>query len=302
MSDRQQDTFKFWLQQAELAAAKPDPLLPPLKKFTPKFTLPAVTNYRTTANATFWNSFPENKIITGVSPISATRLRSWSNAVGCSDKERFEKVCKNIENGANIGCKGRFRDPSTSTNAPSAYQFGAEVTDAIAGWVDQKIAAGPFDPKLRPKNAKVSGIMCRIKPNGTARVILNLSAPVGNAVNEGIDGDLFPAVMSSTSKWLEILDKAGRNCLIMKVDWANAYKHIPVRTEDLPLQYFNWMGKDFVELMLIFGAVSSAGLFDDLAKVVLDLVARQAHFPRDTSCSSLPPHMCWIHGQQIHNG
>jgi len=120
-----------------------------------------------------------------------------------------------------------------------------------------------------------------MKPNGTARVIMNLSAPLGNAVNEGIDGDLFPAVMSSTSKWLEILDKAGRNCLIMKVDWANAYKHIPVHSEDLPLQYFNWMGKDFIELMLIFGAVSSAGLFDDLAKVILDLVTRQAHFPRD---------------------
>jgi hypothetical protein len=66
-----------------------------------------------------------------------------------------------------------------------------------------------------------------------------------------------------------------------KVDWAAAYKHLAVRQEDVKLQYFNWMGKDFVELMLIFGAVSSAGLFDRLAKVVLDIVTRHARFPTD---------------------
>ncbi len=68
---------------------------------------------------------------------------------------------------------------------------------------------------------------------------------------------------------------------MMKVDWASAYKHLAVRPEDIPLQYFSWLGKDFVELMLIFGAVSSAGLYDRLAKVVLDLVIRHAKFPID---------------------
>jgi len=112
-------------------------------------------------------------------------------------------------------------------------------------------------------------------------MILNLSAPKGRCVNEGIDNDLFPATMSSTGKWLEVLDKAGKHCHMMKVDWASAYKHIAVRAEDLPLQYFSWLGKDFIELMLIFGAVSSAGLYDRLAKVVLDLVIRHAKFPPD---------------------
>jgi hypothetical protein len=112
-------------------------------------------------------------------------------------------------------------------------------------------------------------------------MILNLSAPKGRCVSKGIDNELFPATMSSTNKWLEVLDKAGRKCQMMKVDWASAYKHLAVRPEDIPLQYFSWLGKDFVELMLIFGAVSSAGLYDRLAKVVLDLVIRHAKFPID---------------------
>jgi hypothetical protein len=54
--------------------------------------------------------------------------------------------------------------------------------------------------------------------------------------------------MSSTKKWLQVLDKAGRGALIMKLDWASAYKHIAVRPEDIDLQFFSWLGMDFVEL------------------------------------------------------
>jgi hypothetical protein len=70
--------------------------------------------------------------------------------------------------------------------------------------------------------------MCRAKPNGSARIILNMSAPAGCSVNEGIDKDRFPATMSSTAKWLAVLNNCGRNCHIMKVDWSDAYKHIHV--------------------------------------------------------------------------
>jgi hypothetical protein len=121
--------------------------------------------------------------------------------------------------------------------------------------------------------------MCRIKPNGTARVILNLSAPKGLSVNDGINADDFPTSMSSTTRWLEILDTAGKSCSIAKVDWAAAYKHIAVRPEDIPLQYFSWLGKDFTELMLVFGGASSAGLYDRLAKTALDLILRWSKFP-----------------------
>jgi hypothetical protein len=88
-------------------------------------------------------------------------------------------------------------------------------------------------------------------------------------VNDGINADDFPTSMSSTTRWLEILDTAGKNCSIAKVDWAAAYKHIAVRPEDIPLQYFSWLGKDFTELMLVFGGASSAGLYDRLAKTAL---------------------------------
>ena len=84
--------------------------------------------------------------------------------------------------------------------------------------------------------------MTKAKPNGSVRVILNLSAPAGKSVNEGIDNAQFPATMSSTLKWLRILNKAGAGCYIMKIDWAAAYKQITVHPEDVNLQWFQWLG------------------------------------------------------------
>jgi hypothetical protein len=73
----------------------------------------------------------------------------------------------------------------------------------------------------------------------------------------------------------------------MKIDWANAYKHVHVKPKDLPLQYFSWLGKDFVKLMLVFGARSSAGIYDRLAKLVLCLVLAYSRFPPEMVCQYL---------------
>ena len=114
---------------------------------------------------------------------------------------------------------------------------------------------GPVPLNEIPGEAKVNGIMCRPKPDGSVRVILNMSAPKGCSVNDGIDNTLFPAEMSSTQKWLAVLDKAGHGCVIMKIDWSDAYKHIPAREVDIVLQWFTWLGMGFAELCLIFGTL-----------------------------------------------
>jgi hypothetical protein len=100
------------------------------------------------------------------------------------------------------------------------------------------------------------------------------------------------------AKWITVLDKAGRNCTIAKVDWAAAYKHIAVREEDVPLQYFHWLSRDFLELMLVFGGASSTGLYDRLAKTVQDFIVWYSKFPPEMVIQCLDnifgavPHRC----------
>lgn len=260
---------------------------PVMKTFSPKNGLPELECYRGAAPEWFWEKFPKNTEATKRSWICASKLRSVALAVGCTDWEALEKVCHDLQHGADIGCKGKFRSASRSKNATSVHEFPREITDAVCTWVKSGIVRGPVEGEEVPKDAKVNGIMCRRKPNGAARIIVNMSSPRGNSVNEGIDAAEFPAKMSSTGKWLEVLQAVGKGCKILKLDWAEAYKHVPVREEDLNLQWFEWLGKYFVELCLVFGTASSVGLFDRLAKVFLDLVLRWSKFPKEWVCQHL---------------
>ena len=68
-----------------------------------------------------------------------------------------------------------------------------------------------------------------------------------------------------------------------------------VNEEDLKLQWFMWLGKAFCELCLIFGSISSPGIFDRLAKIVIEIVIWRSKIPRslvsqhlDDCCAAAP--------------
>ena len=79
----------------------------------------------------------------------------------------------------------------------------------------------------------------------------------------------FEVTMSSTSRWLRALHKAGLGCYITKLDWAAAYKQLRAQHSCVREQFFKWCGKWFAELCLVFGGAGSVGLFERLAKVFL---------------------------------
>ena len=213
--------------------------------------------------------------------INPKALRIAALETNFPDKALLNEIYLDVKLGALIGCKGKFRNPSKASNAPSAITNGYRVADSIADWISRGWVFGPVDPSEVPPTAKFAGLMTREKPNGSVRVILNLSAPKGNSVNDGIDTTAFPTSMSSTTQWLRALNTAGKNCYMCKVDWSSAYKHLPVNREDSDLQWFSFLGKCFKETNLVFGCASLAGLFDRLAKLVLHIVVTKANFPRN---------------------
>ena len=273
-----------WVSKVSTSGLDP---LPPRKVFKPKYPLQQLFSYRLAAPTNYWSNFPINLVRPGRSRVSPIILKSLALKNGFRDIPLLESICNDLTVGADIGCKGSFRSPSRSTNAPSSYEFGPHVSDAIADWITKGFAFGPVNEEEVPVGAKINGIMCRQKPNGSVRIILNLSSPLGNSVNEGIDEKEFPASMSSTTKWLRVLNRAGRGCRMVKVDWSDAYKHVAVREQDLDLQWFSWLGKFFCELCLIFGSKSSVGLYDRLAKVVLFIVCKESGMPLHMVCQHL---------------
>ena len=267
--------------------ALPIPELPPMKTFKPKYNLPVLKSYKVKPDQSYWENFPTNYKPLCVSLVDPIKLKALALETGFQDNSTLDKICEDLTNGADIGCKGSSRTPSFSTNAPSAYEYAPHVSDAIADWLKKGFAYGPVPLEQIPATAKVNGIMTKPKPNGSVRIILNLSSPLGNCVNEGIDKDEFPTIMSSTTKWLRALHLAGRRAKMCKIDWADAYKHVAVCTKDTDLQWFSWLGFGFKELCLIFGCVSSAGIFDRLAKVIVHIAATKSNFPINRICQHL---------------
>ena len=255
--------------------------IPPAKRFKSKHNLPILDDYNSEAPDHFWDLFPKNLESSGSSMINGNKLKSLALECGYTDLPHLDKVVNWVVNGADIGCKGEFRNPSFANNSSSAYLDGLKVSDAIADWTKKKFAFGPVPLSEIPVSAKNSSIMTRAIPNGSVRVILNLSSPEGKSVNEGIDNSVYPAKMSSTAEWLKVLQKVGRFCKIVKIDFSDAYKHIHVRDQDTDLQWFVWLGKGFQELCLIFGSASSAGIFDAVAKIILFIVIIKSKFDKD---------------------
>ena len=270
----------------EVARMEIDPLPAP-KVFKPKHGLPKLQSYRGTAPGWFWSEFPSNLNQPAKSLVDGDLLKAMALECGFQDLQLLNVIHRDLTQGAVIGCRGRFRNPSTAKNARSAIEEGEKVSDAIADWIAKGFCYGPVDMDEVPADAKFSGIMVRPKPNGSVRIILNLSSPKGYSVNEGIASSEFPTSMSSTSKWLEAMHLAGRECLFCKVDWSDAYKHVAVALEDTNLQWFSWCGKAFKELCLIFGGKSSAGIYDRLAKVVLFVVRMRTGMPAAQCCQHL---------------
>ena len=175
-------------------------------------------------------------------------------------------------------------------------ECGEQVTDALLDWLEEGFVIGPYDPEEVPfDKQKISRLMCRLKPNGKARIIINLSKGYPVSVNEGINKDDFPTAMSSTTAWIRILWRCGRNSRFAKNDWASAYKQVRVHPEDVWMQGFAWLGKIFFELALVFGSSSSPGIYDRLAKVVFFIALKAAKFPShlaiqhlDDVCSCSP--------------
>lgn len=254
------------------------PSEPEMKIFKPKVDLPVLDSYRGGADQDFWDKFPKNLKFPGKSLIDPDIFEGLLKEYGVVHDMTIP-VLNDLRYGASLGCRGEARLPTRSSNAPSAFEYGRQTTDAIAAWVVNGFVYGPVERHEVPAGAKINGIMCRLKPTGAVRVIENLSSPRGKSVNDGINKAEFPAPMSSTTKVLRMLHRAGWGAFIYKCDWADAYKHLAVCDADLELQWFSWLGKYFVELCLIFGGVSSVGLYDRQAKVVGALVRKVADFP-----------------------
>ena len=268
--DRLQFEFAAFLTKSPMQ-------LPPQKVFVPKHgEIPLLLDYSGVAPEGWWQHWPRLTWGDGrlmKSPINPVKMVAWARRTNHPDMGTVLEIARDIRHGCDLGTRGEFLCPSTSSNAPSATEYGDRVTDSIVDGIKKGIIMGPMDKEEIPfESVKVNGMLVALKENGVARICMNMSMGDPFCANEGMFNDeRFEIRMSSTAEWLYSLHSAGRGCWFCKIDWSGAYKQLRTQETDVRQQFFQWCGKWFAELCLTFGGASSVGLFDRLAKVFIHI-------------------------------
>ena len=103
---------------------------------------------------------------------------------------------------------------------------------------------------------------------GKWRLIVNLSAPEGQSVNEGIDQELCRLKYMSVDDVVQRVLQLGEGADITKADVRGAYRNVPVHPRDWWLLGMEWNGAVFVDRTLPFGLRSAPLLFTALGDAI----------------------------------
>ena len=241
-------------------------------------------DYRINPNPSFWTNFPKSDLPT--KPETGIDVKKFENIyfetkpmmTECQ-KNRAERAIVNLKYGGSNFQKDPQLPGAYVANAKTTFQYGEIITDNIASWVKNGFAAGPFDQPPH-KNFRVNSILAT-KQNEKVRTILNVSLPQGFSLNDNVDETkLEKVLMTSARSFGYTLVEAGEKAIFCKTDMKDAYKNVPIPTEEYRLQGFSWLGKFFVETRQIFGAKTAVSNFDIVGQTILDLAIIKSGIPR----------------------
>jgi hypothetical protein len=88
--------------------------------------------------------------------------------------------------------------------------------------------------------------------------------------------------MTSAKLFSQSVGKCGTGCKMLKFDFQDAYKNVPLPLADINLQGFRWLGAYFVELQVkqMFWAAASVQNFDILGNIVKSCNIVTSKIPR----------------------
>lgn len=156
------------------------------------------------------------------------------------------------------------------------------VADALASFTSGAHVAGPlFDQDLN--KFKINPLMAVKKPGDHVRIVGNFKYPPGKSFNEGIPEENLNSwrvsMLTAPQFAKKILD-GGRGAFMACSDLRDAYKMIPVSSQQRNLQAYKFCGALFVELKLVFGDRMACNFFDRFHHTILQaFVYPASNFP-----------------------
>ena len=212
--------------------------------------------------------------------VSQLDIRQWRHLLA---NYEFSRVCDYVEFGFPISLDYKdFKYNTSVDNHPSASQFPEAVEDYLRTEMSYNAIVGPFrDPPF--EKLHVSPMMTRPKPDGSRRIIVDMSWPHGDSVNshipDGIFDDMafqlrYPTVDHIVSQ----ISTVGPSARLYKIDLKRAYRNLRTDPRDFTVLGLYWKGKRYVDVSVPFGIKSGASACQMVTDCVTHLMASQGHW------------------------
>ena len=130
---------------------------------------------------------------------------------------------------------------------------------------------GPFPE--RPIDTSI-GLVPKKTP-GEYRLIHHFSYPHGFPVNDFIDPQLASVQYTSFDEAVFMMQDIGPNCKLFKMDLINAFRLLPVKTNDFPLLGFKFNNQCYIDKALPFSCAICCSHFEQVAAFLEFAVKRR---------------------------
>ena len=152
----------------------------------------------------------------------------------------------------------------------SALQNPSVVSEYLMAECAAGRVIGPFGQHMFPPGSiqiNKFGVIPKGTP-GKWRLIVDLSAPEGSSVNDGVDTKLCSLQYVKVEDAAQEVAIQGFNAWMAKVDIQQAYRNVPIHPQDRWLLGMLWEGRIFIDTIMPFGLRSAPKIFTALADAV----------------------------------
>lgn len=197
-----------------------------------------------------------NGVVTPIDPI-----KLCENLVGYDNSE-ISFLCTGFSKGFDLGFKGQTNNSCKVQNLKSCSKNPEAVEEYLAKEVDSGRIIGPFNT-VPFKKFQLSPIgLVPKKTPGLFRVIVDLSYPQGESINDGIPDEAAHISYSTVSDAIKLILACGKHAYLAKADIEKAFRIIPLRpTHHSQLGMF-WNNQFFFDRCLPMGARSACQIFE----------------------------------------
>ena len=177
------------------------------------------------------------------------------------DGEFANFLRRGIRHGFRVGY-----DPSHSLRGSARnHQSVANNKDAVDRYVQHEVVCGKLATTSSRVHTNPIGLIPKPAQPGKFRLIVDLSAPAGHSVNDGISPELCSLSYASVDDAACLLRHYGRGTLMAKLDLRSAYRMVPVHPHDQWLLGIQWGKHTYVDKALPFGLRSAPKIFNAVA-------------------------------------